>query len=79
VLIGGDELQGSAFGLTASQTSFAVALGGGFKARISGRWSFEPMFDYALTHHNIYSNMVRYQQNNFRVGAGIAYDFRKID
>jgi hypothetical protein len=74
VLFGSDNLSGSVAGLSASQTSFAIAMGGGVEARISEHWSVRPSFDYVLTHHNVLGGP-RVQQNNIRFGAGVAYSF----
>ena len=74
VLVGAESLTGSALGLSVSQNSIAVAFGGGVQAKITEHWAFRPTFDYLLTHHNILGGP-RIDQNNFRVGAGVAYTF----
>jgi hypothetical protein len=71
VLAGGDTLTGSAFGVSASQTSFAVAIGGGVQSKpFAGHWAIRGSADYLLSRHHLFTDS-GINQNNFRVGAGI--------
>jgi hypothetical protein len=75
-LIGGDHLTGSALGKSASQDSFAAALGGGLQLKVAPRWAIRGSGDYVLTHHNIFGSPLQsYTQNNFRASVGIVYLF----
>jgi hypothetical protein len=73
-LVGADHLTGSALGGSASQDSFAVALGGGVQWDLGGRWAVRGSGDYVLTRHNIFgSQLNNYTQNNFRASVGVVY------
>lgn len=75
-LVGADRLTGSASGYSASQNSFAAALGGGVQWKVAPQWAVRASGDYVLTHHNIFgSSGASYTQNNFRASIGIVYLF----
>jgi opacity protein-like surface antigen len=69
VLLGGDHLSASALGSSASDNSFAMAIGGGAQIKIAPHWAVRPSFDYVPT---FFSSST---QHNIRVGGGIAYLF----
>lgn len=73
-LFGLDHLIGSVFGLSASQNSFAIAIGGGLDAKLSGHWGVRSSVDFVITHHNLFGGP-GVAQNNFRFGGGIVYRF----
>jgi hypothetical protein len=74
-LVGGDQLTGSALGLSRSQTGFAAAFGGGVQSKaFGGHWAIRASADYVLSRHNIFGGPA-FTQNNFRVGGGIVYVF----
>ena len=70
VLIGGDNLTASAFGLSASQSSFLSAFGGGVQFPIDNRYSFRIGADYVVSRHNL-TGPQSFTQNNIRASAGI--------
>jgi opacity protein-like surface antigen len=73
-LFGGDHLSGSESGISASQNSFAMALGGGAEFKVAPRWAVRGSVDYLYTHHNLASfGGPDVHQDNFRVGGGIVY------
>jgi opacity protein-like surface antigen len=75
-LVGFDSLTGSAGGPSASQNSFAVALGGGVQIRVAPRWAVRGSADYILTRHNLtFIPGSSFTQNNFRVSAGVVFSF----
>jgi opacity protein-like surface antigen len=78
VLLGVDHLSGSYAGLSASQNSFAMALGGGVQWKIAPHWGVRASSDWVLTHHNILGGS-RVGQNNFRVGVGVVYVFGSVN
>jgi opacity protein-like surface antigen len=73
-LIGGDHLNGSISGLSASQDSLAGAFGGGVQWKVSGNWSVRASTDYVFSRHNLLGGP-SVTQNNFHAGAGIVYSF----
>lgn len=73
-LVGGDDLRGSAFGISASQQGLAALFGGGVEFRVSRSLSLQAGADYALTRHNIFGGP-NYTQNNLRFSVGIAFGF----
>jgi membrane-associated protease RseP (regulator of RpoE activity) len=73
-LVGGDHLSGSALGLSASQDGFAAVFGGGVEWKVAPQWAIRGSGDYVLTRHNIFGGPA-FNQNNFRVSAGIVYLF----
>ena len=72
VLFGGDKLTGSALGLSASQTKFASAFGGGVQWKVAPHIAVRGSADYVLTHHNIFRGP-NFTQNNIRASVGIVY------
>jgi membrane-associated protease RseP (regulator of RpoE activity) len=73
-LFGGDRLSGSQSGISVSQNSFAMALGGGAQFKVAPRWAVRASVDYLRTHHNGASfGGPDLSQNNVRVGGGIVY------
>lgn len=73
-LFGVDRLTGSALGLSASQNSFAGAIGGGLQWKVAQRWSIRISSDYIFTRHNIFGGD-RVTQNNVRASVGVVYGF----
>jgi hypothetical protein len=73
-LVGGDDLRGSAFGISASQQGLAALFGGGVEFRMSRSLSLQAGADYALTRHNIFGGP-NYTQNNLRFSVGISFGF----
>jgi opacity protein-like surface antigen len=78
ILFGVDHLSGNYAGSSASQNSFAMALGGGVQWRVARHWAVRASADYVLTHHNILGGPGA-DQNNFRVGVGIVYTFGEVN
>jgi hypothetical protein len=77
-LVGVDRLTGSALGLSASQTGFAAAFGGGIQSKPFARhFAIRTSADYVLTRHNIFAGPA-YSQNNFRIGGGIVFLFNQV-
>lgn len=72
LLFGVDRLTGSAFGLSASQNSFAMVLGGGVQAKVATHWAVRTSVDYVATHHNVFGGPA-VLQNNVRVGVGVVF------
>jgi opacity protein-like surface antigen len=68
-LMGGDHMSASVLGSSASDNSFAMAIGGGAQIKVAPHWAIRPSFDYVPTFFA--SNT----QHNIRVGGGIAYLF----
>jgi hypothetical protein len=77
-LVGVDRFTGSALGLSASQTGFAGAFGGGVQSKPFGRhFAVGTSADYVLTRHNMFGGPA-YTQNNFRLGGGIVFLFDHV-
>jgi hypothetical protein len=82
-LVGGDSLTGSVSGVgSASQNSFALAVGGGVEWKVKPRshWGIRGSADYVLTKHNIIQKLESgvdssLSQNNFRASFGVFYQF----
>jgi len=72
-LFGGDHLSGSALGVSAAQTGFAGALGGGIQLPVDNRFAFRLGADYVFSEHNILSG-ASVTRNNFRASAGIVFN-----
>jgi opacity protein-like surface antigen len=73
-LFGADRLSASLSGISASQNSFTMALGGGAQFKVAPNWAVRGSVDYLRTHHNLASfGGPDLSQNNVRVGAGIVY------
>jgi opacity protein-like surface antigen len=69
--IGGDN--GLAF--SASNNSFAMAIGGGVDFKVSHRFSIRPVqVDYLMTHFNEFGTDAQ-NQNNLRVSTGVVFHF----
>ncbi|MGA9502787.1 MAG: PDZ domain-containing protein [Terriglobales bacterium] len=64
-------------GLTASDTAFAAAFGGGADSKIAKNLAFRIQADYLLTTHNFSGGVqgVAAHQNNVRASVGIVYSF----
>jgi len=64
-------------GLTASDTAFAAAFGGGADSRIAKNLAFRVQADYLLTTHDFSGGVqgVATHQNNVRASVGIVYNF----
>jgi len=73
-LFGVDRLTGSAFGSSASQNSFAGAIGGGIEQPVARHLAIRGSADYAFTRHNIFGGPA-VTQNNFRVAVGVVFTF----
>jgi len=73
-LVGGDDLRGSTFGISASQQGLAALFGGGVEFRISRSLSLQAGGDYALSRHNIFGGPAA-TQNNLRFSVGISFGF----
>jgi opacity protein-like surface antigen len=73
-LFGVDRLTGSALGFSASQNSFAGAVGGGLQWTVAQQWSIRASSDYIFTRHNIFGGD-RVTQNNVRASVGFVYSF----
>jgi opacity protein-like surface antigen len=70
VLFGGAHINGSAFGLSASDTGFAWAAGGGLDVNLNSRWAVRlAQADFLQT------RIASLTQNNFRYSAGIVIKF----
>jgi membrane-associated protease RseP (regulator of RpoE activity) len=74
VMFGMDDLVGKGGGETASQSSPAVAIGGGGIFKLSRHIGIEGSADYALSHHNILGGP-GVTQNNFRSALGVVFTF----
>jgi len=82
-LVGGDHLTGSVSipsvgSGSASQDSFAAALGGGVEWKVAPHWAVRGSADYVLTRHNILNLIPGVSgpdktQNNFRASVGIVF------
>lgn len=69
-LFGATRLEGSALGANVSDTSFAMALGGGIDAKLNDRVAVRvAQFDYLLT------RFASDNQHNLRLSAGIVFRF----
>ncbi len=69
-LFGGAHASGTAFGVTATDNAFAMALGGGLDVKAARNISFRVgQFDY------LYTNFSNTHQNNFRYSAGLVFHF----
>ncbi len=69
-LFGGARVSGSAFGLSASDTAFAWAAGGGVDAKLSPHVSIRVgQFDFLQT------RFASTSQNNFRYSGGVVFHF----
>ncbi len=75
-LLGVDHLSGHAYGLSASQNSFAAVFGGGVQYPFAPHWAVRTAFDYVLTNHDFFGGTAT--QNNFRVGVGVVYLFGPV-
>jgi hypothetical protein len=80
-LFGVDRLTGSLSGLvgvlspiSASQDSFAGAIGGGVEQPIAHHLAIEASVDYAFSRHNIFGGPA-VTQNNVRLAGGLVYRF----
>lgn len=64
-------------GLTASDTAFAAAFGGGADSRIAENLAFRVQGDYLLTTHDFSGGVqgIAKHQNNVRASVGIVYSF----
>jgi hypothetical protein len=71
-LFGGDKLTGSGLGLSASQSGFAGALGGGVQWKVAPHIAVRGSADYVLTRHDIFGGP-GFTQNNIRASVGIVY------
>jgi opacity protein-like surface antigen len=72
-LFGGAHTSGSAFSGSTTQSSFAMAFGGGVDARVSDHVAVRlGQFDYLLTRFDV-SGTGRTSQNNFRISSGIVF------
>jgi opacity protein-like surface antigen len=70
-LFGGANVKGSAFGVGASDSGFAMTLGGGVDAKINDNFAFRvAQFDYLMT------RIQKDTQNNFRLSTGIVIRFK---
>lgn len=75
-LFGMDRLTGSTTSLSASQNSFATAIGGGVQVRVAPHYAVRTSADWLLTRQNIADpSGPRSNQNNFRVSVGLVYSF----
>jgi len=71
VLFGGASIRGSAFGVGASDSGFAMTLGGGVDAKINDNFAFRvAQFDYLMT------RIGGDNQHNFRLSTGIVFRFK---
>jgi hypothetical protein len=62
--------------VSATQTAFAMAVGGGLDIRLGKRFSFRPVsVDYVLTRFPSLSTGDNQNQNSIRAGAGIIFAF----
>jgi Outer membrane protein beta-barrel domain len=62
--------------VSATQTAFAMAVGGGLDIRLGKRFSFRPVsVDYVLTRFPSLSTGDNQNQNSIRAGAGIIFTF----
>ncbi len=73
-LFGIDDFGGSALGVSATNSSFASALGGGALFKFSKYVGLEGSGDYVLSRHNLFGGPP-FTQNNFRVSAGVVFTF----
>jgi len=73
-LVGLDDLGGSALDLSATNASFAGAIGGGATFKLSRYIGLEGSGDYAFSRHNLFGGSA-VTQNNFRACAGIVFTF----
>ena len=73
-LLGGDHLNGSVLGYSASQDSLAGAIGGGVQLPFTRLMSFRASADYVFSRHNILGGP-SVTQNNFRVSSGVVFTF----
>jgi hypothetical protein len=64
-------------GLTASDTAFAAAFGGGADSKIAKNLAFRVQADYLLTNHDFSGGVkgIAAHQNNVRASVGIVYNF----
>lgn len=70
-LFGGAHVNASFIGISSSENAFAMALGGGFDARITHRFAFRIIqAEYLLTKFN---DGLNNRQNNARVSTGIVF------
>lgn len=76
VLFGGASIRGSAFGVGASESAFAVAFGGGVDVKINDNVAFRVgQFDYLLTRFDGPASGTTSNQHNFRLSTGIVFRF----
>ena len=65
--------------VSADQTAFAMAVGGGLDWKLSKRFSFRPVsVDYVLTRFPSFFTGENKNQNSIRAGAGIIFTFGKM-
>jgi hypothetical protein len=65
--------------VSATQTAFAMAVGGGLDWKLSKRFSFRPVsVDYVLTRFPSFLTGNNSNQNSIRAGAGIIFSFGKM-
>ena len=65
--------------MSADQTAFAMAVGGGLDWKLSKRFSFRPVsVDYVLTRFPSFFTWENKNQNSLRAGAGIIFTFGKM-
>ena len=76
VLFGVNHLTGNALDLSASQSNFALAIGGGVQVKVVPRYYVRTSVDWIRTSNNLADPTgPRVNQNNFRVSVGLAYHF----